>query len=109
MYHDPGKYGLQQNWLIEDVVTENPIPVIFGITPDDYSYNHIHNLVLKNWNVRMNMGTEFHNRILGNDPEEFFDGFVLDRFIFNGTLLTGSNWIEVTGLYLENLALPVFL
>jgi hypothetical protein len=108
-YHDPGKCGLQQNWLIEDVVTENPLPVIFGITPDDYSHNHIHHLIFRNWNVKMDMASGFQNRIAGNDPDEFFDGFVMDRFIFNGTLLTGSNWIEVTGLYVENLALPVFL
>ncbi len=108
-YQEPGKYGLQQDWLIEDVVTETPIPVIFRITPDDYTSNHIHNLTLKNWNVRMTMNSEYQNMIIGNDPDQFFDGFVFDNFNFNGTSLTDSNWLEVTGLITERLVMPEFL
>ena len=107
-YEDPGKYGLQQDWLIEDVVTENPIPVIFGITPDDFSFNHIHNLTLKDWNVSMTMNTDYQNMIIGNDPDEYFDGFVFDNFMFNGTRLTASNWLDSTGLITERLAAPTF-
>ena len=28
-YEESGRYGLQKDWIIEDVVTENPIPIIF--------------------------------------------------------------------------------
>jgi hypothetical protein len=107
-YQTPGKYGLQQDWLIEDVVTETPIPVIFRITPDDFTFNHIHNLTLKDWNVRMTMNTDYQNMIIGNDPDQYFDGFIFDNFIFNGNRLTESNWLDSTGLISERLVLPVF-
>ena len=108
-YQTPGKYGLQQNWLIEDIVTETPIPVVFNVTPDDFTFNHIHNLTLKNWDVKMTMNTNYQNMIIGNDPNEYFDGFVFDNFIFNGTELTESNWIDITKTISENLINPDFL
>lgn len=107
-YQDPGKYGLQQDWLIEDVVTETPIPIIFNITPDPFSANHIHNLTLKNWDVRMTIGTSYENAIIGNDPGEPFDGFVFDHVIFNDVTLTQENWVETTGTVADNLDTPLF-
>ena len=56
----------------------------------------------------MPMDTEFQNQIIGNDPSEYFDGFVFDNFIFNGTKLTQSNWLEVTDMTTENLEAPEF-
>lgn len=105
-YKEDGKFGLQKDWLIEDVVTENPIPVIFNVTPDDFSTNHIHNLTLKNWKVSMTMNTDYQNKIIGNDPNEYFDGFVFDNLIFNGNKLTQSNWLNITGLVISNLKTP---
>lgn len=105
-YQEPGKTGLQQDWLIEDVKTENPIPVIFNIAPDPFSPNHIHNLTLKNWNVHMSMNTSYQNSIIGNDPGEYFDGFVFDNFLFNGVRLTQENWRETTAVATQNLVTP---
>lgn len=107
-YQEVGKTGLQKDWLIEGVVTENPIPVIFNMAPDPFSSNHIHNLTLKNWKVSMTMNTNYRNTIVGNDPSEYFDGFVLDNFVFNGTKLTPQNWLQITGLLTEKLKEPEF-
>ncbi len=107
-YQEPDKSGIQTNWLIEDVVTENPVPIIFNISPDAFSPNHIKGLTLKNWNVKMTMGTEFRNSITGNDPDVFFDGFVFDNFIFNGTKLTQANWLGTTNTTVERLKTPEF-
>jgi len=107
-YEEPGRFGVQKDWLIEDVVTENPIPIVFNITPNVFTANHIHNLTLKNWNVRMPMNTEYQNMIIGNDPNEYFDGFVFDNVSFNGTNLTQSNWLITTGLMTDKLVTPVF-
>lgn len=92
-YQQDGRYSLQENWLIEDVVTENPVPVVFKITPDPYTHCHIHGLYLKNWNVKMPMGTSFVNEIKGEDSNDFFSGFVFDNVVFNNKLLTNINYI----------------
>lgn len=107
-YNEPGKSGFHSNWLIEDVVTETPIPIIFNIAPDDFSKNPIHGLTLKNWNVKMTMNTTFQNMIIGNDPSEPFDGFVFDNVNINDVKLDGSNWLEVTNMQKENLITPEF-
>ncbi len=107
-YQEAGKYGQQNDWLIEDVVTETPIPIVFNVTPDPFTPNHIRNLTLKNWKVDMTMGTNYENAIIGNDPDEPFSGFVFDNVVFNGVHLTEENWIETTEMVVDNLEPPVF-
>ncbi len=107
-YQDPGRYAVQEDWIIEDVVTENPVSQIINIRPDDFTQNHIHGLTLKNWNVKMDMSIGFYNNILGTDPSVKFDGFVFDNFIFNGTKLTASNWITLGNFTIRNLDDPEF-
>ena len=92
-YQESGRYNLLENWLIEDVVTETEIPLIWNITPDDYTHCHIHGLYMKNWNVKMKMSLGFQNRIIGTDPNDFLSGFVFDNVYFKGDLLTNINYI----------------
>jgi hypothetical protein len=92
-YQYPGWSHSLNNWLIEDVVTENPIPLVYNITPDPYSHTHIEGLTMKNWNVQMTMGTSFVNSIKGEDPNDFLGGFVFDNVRFNNGLLTNENRI----------------
>lgn len=92
-YQEPGRYNLLEDWLIEDVVTETQIPLIWNVTPDPYTHVHVHGLHMKNWNVKMNMSLGFRNRIIGNDPNDFFSGFVFDHVYFKGDLLTNINYI----------------
>lgn len=107
-YHEPGKSGIQENWFIKNVVTEHPIPVIFNITPDEFSSNQIHNISLENWNVKMDMETEYQNSIIGNDESHPIDGFAFENFQFNNIELTEDNWISTMGITTENFADPVF-
>jgi hypothetical protein len=115
-YQTPGMYGIQKDWLIEDVVTETAVPVIFNITPDIFTQNHIHNLTLKNWNVKMTMNTEFQNAIVGHNPntangyvyDNIFRGFVFENFIFNNVKLDSLNWLQITKTKVENLQNPIF-
>ncbi|MPN00011.1 hypothetical protein SDC9_147205 [bioreactor metagenome] len=94
-YQESDRYSIQNNWVIEDVVTENPVPIIFGINPDAFSANDVRNFTLKNWNVSMLDGTVFRNRILAGNPNTKIDGFIFDNFIFNNVLLTQDNWFDV--------------
>ena len=114
-YQSTGASGLQKDWLIEDVVTENAVPIVFRITPDNFTQNKIQGLTLKNWNVKMIMDTEFENMIIGKvpaksniKPEEYFTGFVFDNVVFNGVKLTEDNWLIITKTQVENLTNPIF-
>ena len=85
-----------QDWLIEDVKTENPIPLIWNITPDDWTRCDIDGLVMKNWDVQQtNLQNGFQNRIKGwsSNSNNFFDGFVFDNVRVNGGLMTNENRI----------------
>lgn len=107
-YNEPGKTGYHKNWLIEDVVTEAPTQIVFNITPDQYSTSTLEGLTLRNWNVEMNIGRKFQNRIIGNNPNNYFKDIVFDDFIFNGTKLDESNWENITGMTLQGIETPTF-
>jgi len=108
-YQEPDRFSEQKDWLIEDVVTENPVPIIFGINPDSYSINHVRNFTLRNWNVKMSVGPVFQNRIKAGNPNTIIDGFVFDNFVFNDILLTQENWLEVLNLDTGRFKTPVVL
>lgn len=113
--YDPPKYDNNTKhediagWLIEDVVTESPIPLVFNVTPDKFTHAHINNITLKNWDVKMNMSLGFKNRIKGNVADDYISDFVFDNVRFNGELMTNENWITLTGLETQNLDTPIFL
>jgi hypothetical protein len=107
-FAEGGMYGLQKNWLIEDVVTETPVPLIFRISPNPASPNEIHGMVFKNWNVKMDLSKGFSNYIMASDPLHKFDGLVFDHFVFNGTEFTSANWISTGKFVVENIEPPVF-
>lgn len=107
-YNEPGATGFHSNWLIEDVFTETPVQIVFNITPDQFSTSTLEGLTLRNLNVEMNMGGNFQNRIIGNNPTNPFSGIVFDNVIFNGTKLDESNWISETGMFIQNIEAPEF-
>ncbi|MEI9917584.1 MAG: T9SS type A sorting domain-containing protein [Bacteroidota bacterium] len=92
-YDSAGWSHSLSNWLIQDLVTENPVPQVFNITPDDFSHVHIDGLYMKNWNVKMTMGTSFTNQIKGEDPNHYLSGFTFDNVKFNNTVLSNINFI----------------
>jgi len=58
-FAEGGMYSLQKNWLIEDLVTETPVPLVFRISPNVASPSEIHGLVFKNWDVKMACPKDF--------------------------------------------------
>jgi len=93
-YQEPGRSDLLENWLIEDVVTETPIPLIWNIAPDAFTHCHINGLTMKNWNVHKDNSLGFVNRIKGEDPNNFLSGFVFDNVRYNNGLVTNENRIS---------------
>jgi hypothetical protein len=108
-YQTPGASGYHCDWLIEDIVTETPVQVLFNISPDPSAINQIHGLTMKNWNVKMTMNTNYENSIIGNYADIPFDGFVFDNFKFNDVELTGLNWRSELNINTKNLITPTFL
>jgi hypothetical protein len=92
-YHDAGRSDYQNSWLIHNVVTENPIPLIWNITPDNYTHCHLEGLYMQYWNVTQNTALGFVNEIKGEDPNDFLSGFVFDNVQYNGGLLSNENRI----------------
>ena len=103
-----GMQSWQRSFLIENLVTETPVPFLFNIRPNPASPDEIHGMVLKNWNVKMDMSLGYLNYIECADATNRFDGLVLDNFRLNGTELTEANWLEAGRFITANLAAPVF-
>lgn len=98
----------QRSFLIEDLVTETPVPFIFNIRPNPASPDQMHNLVFRNWNVTMDLDQGWSNRIEGGSPADPFDGFVFDHVVLNGVKLTAANWMQAGHFEVKNLAPPAF-
>jgi hypothetical protein len=91
---DMTKSDLLQDWLIEDVVTENKIPLVFNITPERASTHvHIHGMTLRNWDVHQDNSLGFVNEIKGEDVNDYFSGFVFDSVRYNNGMMTNENRI----------------
>lgn len=101
-------YSLQSNFLIEDVVTETTVPLIFRISPNPASLDEIHGMTFRNWNVKMNMANTFNNYFIGTDAAHKFDGLVFDHFVFNGTTFTAANWTTLGRFVTDNIVTPTF-
>lgn len=107
-FAEGGMNGLQQDFLIDDLVTETPVPLIFRISPNPASPELIHGMVFRDWNVQQDTSIGFHNYLQAGDPANPFDGLVFDHFIYNGTQLTSDNWIGLMQMDTANIVPPVF-
>jgi hypothetical protein len=107
-FAEGGMFGLQKNFLIDDLVTETPVPIVFNIQPNPASPNEIHGMTFKDWNIKMDMSKGYNNYMICSDPNKKYDGLVFDNFIFNGTKLTESNWISTGRFQVSNVETPEF-
>lgn len=108
-YRETNRFSAQTNWIIEDVVTEHPVPVIFGINPNSSSVNHVRNIILKNWDVKMDDESIFQNRIINGHPETKIDGFIFSNFKLNNEVLNKTNWLKITNWEITGFGEPCFL
>ncbi|MBS1662187.1 MAG: hypothetical protein JST68_14175 [Bacteroidetes bacterium] len=107
-FAEGGMNGLQQNFLIDDLVTETPVPLVFRVSPNPASPEQIHGMTFRNWSIKQDMSIGFHNYIQAGDPAHPFDGLVFDNFVFNGTKVTADNWITLMRMDTANIVTPTF-
>jgi hypothetical protein len=107
-FAEGGMSGWQKNFLIEDLVTETPVSLIFRVSPNAASPNEIHGMTFKNWNIKMDMGKGFNNYLVCNEPQKPFDGLMFDNFLLNGVKLTASNWMQEGRFQTKNIVAPEF-
>ncbi len=103
-----GMTSWQRSFLIENLVTETPVPFIFNIRPSPASPDQIQGMTFRNWNVKMDLSQGWSNHIEGGQPASPFDGFLFDHVNLNGTMLTESNWVSSGRFVIKNLAPPAF-
>ena len=103
-----GMSGSHDSFLLEDIITETPVPFIFNIRPNPASPDQIHGMIFKNWNIAMNMTLDYPNYIECAVANNKFDGFEFDNFALNGKVLTESNWIQAGHFVVTNLVAPKF-
>lgn len=107
-FGEGGMYGMHRNFLIEDLVTETPVPLVFRISPNPASPDEIDGMVFRNWNVKMDMSVGFNNYLVGTGPEKRYKGLVFDGFIFNGIRLNASNWKDEGRFIVDHIEPPEF-
>jgi hypothetical protein len=107
-FAEGGMYGLQQNFLFDDVVTETAVPLVFRLSPNAASPDEIHGMVFKDWRIKMDMSKGFGNYIICSDPAKKFDGIVFDNFILNDIKLTSPNWMSTGNFEVNNIVAPEF-
>ena len=107
-YHTDGAYGYTRNWLVEDVVTETPVTVLFNFQPDPYTDYDIDGLVMRDWTLLYDRSLGFHNYMKGTSPEHAFKGIVFDNVTVDGVRLTSDNWMDEANFIVENAETPEF-
>lgn len=104
--YQAGTNGWSKNWIIEDLVTETPVSLVFRVSPYDYSPCAVDGLHLKDWDILYD-GT-FKNYMVGMSAEKKIKGVVFDNVKFNGTSLTSANWRTVGKFETDNIEEPTF-
>ncbi len=94
-YQTAGASGWTRNMIIEDVVTETPVPVLFNITPDPITPYMIEGLTLRNLKLKYSDSFNVGNQIVERQPEHHFSGLIFDNVVVNGTRLDVENWRTV--------------
>lgn len=96
-----------ENYLIEDVVTETPVPVVLRVSPQAGYVSTVDGLTLRNWNVRQR-DNGYKNYLYCSSPDHPFRNIVFDNFVFNGTKLTAQNWEQLMNMQTQFIETPTF-
>lgn len=106
-YETAGNDNRLANHLIEDLVTETPVQVVWRVSPEKGFVSTLDGLTMKNWNVKQ-LNNGYKNYMYCSTEAEPFKGIVFDNVVFNGTKLTAENWITLTNMQTQYIETPTF-
>lgn len=107
-YHTAGAYGYTKNWVVEDIVTETPVSVLFNFQPDPFTNYDIDGLLMKNWKLKYDRSYGFNNYMKGTSPEHKFKNIVFDNVTVDGVRLNADNYRTTTNMIVSNAEEPQF-
>jgi len=103
----------QRNLVIEDLVTETPVRLIWRISPEQpipgiITPAIVDGLTMKNWKVLMDKSQNSNNYIEGASNDYIIKNVVFDNVTLNGVKLTAENWMTQGNFTVKNLEAPTF-
>jgi hypothetical protein len=103
----------QKNMIIEDLVTENPVRLIWRISPEQpipgvITPAMVDGLTMKDWTVLMDNAQGSNNYIEGVSDNYVMKNFLFDNVKLNGIKLTVENWMTQGNFTVKNLEIPTF-
>ena len=112
-YSDASSNCWQRDLIIEDLVTETPVRLIWRISPEQsipgvITPAMVDGLTMKNWIVLMDKSQGSNNYIEGVSTGYIMKNFVFDNVNLNGVKLTAENWMTQGNFEVKNLEMPIF-
>jgi hypothetical protein len=103
----------QKDLLIEDVVTETPVRLIWRISPEQpiagvITPALVDGLTMKNWTLLMDKAQGSNNYIEGVSPDYLMNNILFDNVKLNGVKLTSDNWLTQGNFEVKNLGIISF-
>jgi len=103
----------QKDMLIEDLVTETPVRLIWRISPEQpipgvITPAVVDGLTMKNWTVLMDKSLGSNNYIEGVSEDYIMKNILFDNVKLNGVTLTAENWMTQGNFIVKNLETPTF-
>jgi hypothetical protein len=103
----------QKNMLIEDLVTETPVRLIWRISPEQpipgvITPAMVDGLTMKNWTLQMDRSLGANNYIEGVSSDYVMKNIVFDNVKLDGVKLAADNWMTQGKFVVKHLETPTF-
>ena len=98
-------FGWSKNLVIEDLVTETPMPLIINMAPYDYTPLTLDGFHFKDWKITWS--GKYGSTMIGIDADHKIKNVVFENISVNGTKLTADNFRTALSLSTDNFEEPI--
>lgn len=100
--------GANSNFVFKNIRTDNPVALIFRLSPQGDEPQQIENFVLRNWDIKMDMSKNKKNYLEGSTAEMPIKRLVFENVKINNELLTSENYMSLGNFSVKNCEAPIF-